>query len=108
MLLSGLGTGRAARQMAQETAGIRNWEAAQKIVRDWEAHVGDELVAVKEAFARFIADCGDRNLARRRSGNTSSWKRMVAHFGLRDGGWGERPRFVGVSFDVESGGAYRA
>jgi hypothetical protein len=44
--------------MAEEIAGYPELEAAQKIVRDWEARVGNELVAVKEAFARFIADCG--------------------------------------------------
>jgi len=42
--------------------GIRNWESAQKIVRDWEARVGAAMVSVKEAFERYIADCEARGL----------------------------------------------
>jgi integrase/recombinase XerD len=39
----------------RKALGIRNWEAAQKIVRDWEARIDGGHVTVKEAFERFIA-----------------------------------------------------
>lgn len=39
----------------RKALGIRNWEAAQKIVRDWEARIEGGYVTVKEAFDRFIA-----------------------------------------------------
>src|SRR6266851_6611441 len=46
----------------RKSLGIRNWESAQKIVRDWEARVGASMVSVKEAFERYIADCEARGL----------------------------------------------
>ncbi|HXK02051.1 MAG TPA: hypothetical protein VMS37_06590, partial [Verrucomicrobiae bacterium] len=46
----------------RKSLGIRSWEAGQKIVREWEARIGSEPVAVKDAVARFLTDCADRNL----------------------------------------------
>lgn len=48
--------------MIRKSLGIRNWESAQKIVRDWEAREGASMVSVKEAFERYIADCEARGL----------------------------------------------
>jgi integrase/recombinase XerD len=46
----------------RKALGIRNWESAQKIVRDWEAGKQAVLIPVKDAFARYIADCEARHL----------------------------------------------
>ena len=40
---------------------IRNWEAAHKIVREWEARSGG-TISVEDAFEKFIADCEARHL----------------------------------------------
>jgi integrase len=48
--------------MMRKSLGIRNWESAQKIVRDWEARTGASMVSVKEALERYIADCEARSL----------------------------------------------
>jgi len=46
----------------KRSLGIRNWESAQRIVRDWEA--GEETISltVKECAERWLADCRARNL----------------------------------------------
>ncbi len=41
---------------------LRNWEAAQRLVREWEAGAGARSVPVREACARFYADCEARKL----------------------------------------------
>jgi site-specific recombinase XerD len=48
--------------MMRKSLGIRNWEAAQKIVREWESKTRSEPIAVKDALDRFLADCAERNL----------------------------------------------
>ncbi len=48
--------------MMRKSLGIRNWESAQKIVREWEAGNQVEVVSVREAFERYIADCEARHL----------------------------------------------
>lgn len=51
--------------MIRRALDIRNWEAAQKIVRDWESGNGKlELPDVGEAMERFIADLNSRGLSR--------------------------------------------
>src|SRR5208282_4731223 len=47
----------------KKSLGIRNWEAAQKIVRDWEARNEGGTSSVKEAFQKFLADCEARHLS---------------------------------------------
>src|SRR6266851_1156057 len=47
----------------RKALGIRNWESAQKIVREWESRLDGGGVSVKEAFERFIADCAARKLS---------------------------------------------
>ena len=46
----------------KKSLGIRNWESAQRLVRDWEAGSGDQTVPMKEACDRFYSDCEARNL----------------------------------------------
>jgi len=41
---------------------LRNWEAAQRLVREWEVHAPEQTVTVEEACARFIADAKARKL----------------------------------------------
>src|SRR5882672_6076432 len=48
----------------KKSLGVRSWEAAQKIVRDWEAGgTPDSTIDVKEACDAFIRDCEARNLS---------------------------------------------
>jgi integrase/recombinase XerD len=54
--------GRLHGQMMRKSLGIRNWESAQKIVRDWEARIDGGSQTVPEAFGYFLADCVARNL----------------------------------------------
>jgi integrase len=53
-------------KMIRRALDVRSWEAAQKIVRDWE--VGGlskaEMPTVEEAMKRFIADLNSRGLSR--------------------------------------------
>jgi len=69
----------------KKSLGIRNWEAAQKIVRDWEARVDGGTVSVKEAFERFIGDCEARELR----GETLAKYRLLER--EMAGLFGERP-----------------
>lgn len=46
----------------RKSLDLRSWEAAQKLVRDWEANP-NTTVAVAEACAKFIADAQARNLS---------------------------------------------
>src|ERR1700732_3049637 len=47
----------------RKALGIRNWESAQKIVRDWEARAEGDSLSVREAFDRYISDCEARKLS---------------------------------------------
>ena len=42
---------------------LTNWEAANKLVRDWEADGRKEVPTVEEAAARFITDLKSRGLS---------------------------------------------
>lgn len=67
----------------KKSLDLRSWEAAQKVVRDWEAS-GNASVNVEDAFQRFIADCEARNLAVETIAKYGLLKReMVASFGKR-------------------------
>lgn len=68
----------------RKSLGIRNWEAAQKIVRDWEARIDGDSLSVKEGFERFLADCMARNLGEASLGKYRLLKKeMIARFGVR-------------------------
>lgn len=56
----------------RKALGIRNWESAQRIVRDWEASNRPAFLPVKDAFARYIEDCEARRLGLRRFVSTAS------------------------------------
>src|SRR5712672_1210199 len=47
----------------RKALGIRNWESAQKIVRDWEARGEGNSLSVREAFERYVSDCEARKLS---------------------------------------------
>ena len=68
----------------RKSLGIRNWEAAQKIVRDWEARIDGGSQSVIDAFGYFMADCAARQLAPETVGKYRLLQReMVARWGLR-------------------------
>jgi integrase/recombinase XerD len=46
----------------KRSLGIRNWESAQRLVRDWEAGRDEHTVPVREACDRFSADAKARGL----------------------------------------------
>jgi len=46
----------------RKSLDVRSWEAAQKIVRDWEAGGKKEVPAIEEAGRRMIADLSSRGL----------------------------------------------
>lgn len=76
--------GRLHNRVIRKSLGIRNWEAAQKIVRTWEARTDAVLVSVREALERYLADCEGRHL---RSETLRKYRLMqrelVAEFGDR-------------------------
>src|ERR1700682_3691923 len=68
----------------RKALGIRNWESAQKIVREWEGRLEGGTVSVKEAFERFIANCETRALSPETIYKYRSLgKEMVTRFGVR-------------------------
>jgi integrase/recombinase XerD len=68
----------------RKSLGIRNWEAAQKIVRDWEARINGGSQSVIDAFGYFMADCAARQLKPETIGKYRLLQReMVAVFGIR-------------------------
>jgi len=68
----------------RKSLDIRNWEAAQKIVRDWEARPEGSGLNVKEAFERFLANCEARKIGEAQIGKYRLLEReMVARFGTR-------------------------
>lgn len=48
----------------KKSLDLRNWEAAQKLVRDWEAdEAGSEEISVRTACESFAKDCEAQNLS---------------------------------------------
>jgi hypothetical protein len=41
--------------LVRKSLDIRNWEAAQKLVREWETHGLKAVVSLSFAYDRFIA-----------------------------------------------------
>jgi integrase/recombinase XerD len=67
----------------RKSLDLRNWDAAQKVVRDWEAS-GNASLSVEDAFQRFIADCEARNLGTETVAKYRLLQReMTAVFGRR-------------------------
>jgi hypothetical protein len=46
----------------KKSLGIRNWDAAQRLIRDWESGKASSSLSFSEPFERFIADCDARHL----------------------------------------------
>lgn len=68
----------------RKTLGVRNWDAAQRIVRDWEARIDGDSLSVKDGFERFLADCTARNLGEASLGKYRLLeKEMIAQFSAR-------------------------
>ena len=47
----------------RKSLDLRNWEAAQRLVRDWEANPSGGAVTISEACDKFIADAIARNVS---------------------------------------------
>jgi integrase/recombinase XerD len=54
--------GRLHGRMMRKSLDVRNWEAAQRIVRTWESRPLGEVLNVSDAVKRFINDCEARSL----------------------------------------------
>ena len=50
-------------RMIRKSLDLRGWEAAQKLVREWEANPGGAAVTVETASEKFIADAIFRNMS---------------------------------------------
>jgi hypothetical protein len=48
----------------RKSLDLTNWEAANKLVRDWEVEKPKEIPTIEEAAKRFLADLGSRGLSR--------------------------------------------
>jgi len=55
--------GRLRGEIVRKSLDVRSWEAAQKIVREWEIHGQDLSVTVSEALGRWFSDCEARKLS---------------------------------------------
>jgi site-specific recombinase XerD len=49
--------------MIRKSLDVRSWEAAQKIIRDWELYGQSLSVSVADALGRWISDCEARQLS---------------------------------------------
>ena len=47
----------------RKSLDLRDWEAAVKLIREWEVNKPESTLMVREAVARFIADAKARNLS---------------------------------------------
>jgi hypothetical protein len=66
----------------RKSLDIRSWEAAQKMVRDWEARQLGAGLSVKEALARFVADGEARGIGAAQMGKYRLLEReLTAQFG---------------------------
>lgn len=46
----------------RKSLDLTNWEAASKLVRDWEIETPKDIPTIEEAAKRFLADLGSRGL----------------------------------------------
>jgi len=69
----------------KKSLDLRNWEAAQRLVREWEGGAGAVSMKVKEACARFYADCDARKIGSAQLGKYKLLTReLKTEFGARD------------------------
>jgi integrase/recombinase XerD len=76
--------GRLHGEMIRKSLDVRSWEAAQKIIREWEVHGQDLSVTVSVALTRWFSDCEARKLS---SETLRKYKRFKGWITTR---WGER------------------
>ena|ERR1700722_4856301 len=68
----------------RESLDLTNWEAAHKLLRDWEIHGKDAVVSASDALDRWIEDCEARNLS---SESMRKYKRLKKALALH---WGHK------------------
>jgi integrase/recombinase XerD len=61
-------------EKVRKSLGLQNWEAAVKLIREWELHAPHSTVTITEACDRFIADAKARNL---REGSILKYQQSV-------------------------------
>jgi hypothetical protein len=44
----------------RKSLDLTNWEAANKLVRDWEVETPKDVITIEQAAIRFLADLGSR------------------------------------------------
>jgi len=75
--------GRLEGEIIRRSLDVRSWEAAQKIVRDWEAGglSKAEIPTIEGAMERFISDLNSRGLSREHVRKAELLRdELVAHF----------------------------
>ena len=77
--------GRLQGKMIRKSLDLRNWEAATKLIRDWELSGDSPIVSVKEATGRFITDRESMKLS---DAMIRKYKHVTAEL---DAAFGERP-----------------
>ena len=50
-------------EAVRKSTDLTNWEAANKLIRDWEIHGLEVSVTIVDVLDRWISDCEARNLA---------------------------------------------
>jgi len=58
----------------RKSLDLRNWEAAVRLIREWEIHAPEKTVAISDACDRFIADAKARKL---REGSILKYEQAV-------------------------------
>lgn len=66
----------------RKATGLTNWEAANKLINEWEIHGQRESVSVADALDRWIADCEARQFA---AESMRKYKRLKGSLALRFG-----------------------
>lgn len=90
--------GRLHGEYVRKSLEVRNWESAQKLVRDWEAGEQSKTVGMKEACEKFIADCEARKLGQAQMGKYKLLTRELEAF---------FPDRIMSGISIEDAGAYR-
>jgi hypothetical protein len=49
--------------MIRKSLDLTNWEAANRLVRDWEIETPKDIPIIEEASKRFLADLNSRGLS---------------------------------------------
>ncbi len=68
----------------RKSLDLTNWEAANKLVRDWEIEKPKNTPTIEEAATRFLADLGSRGLSR---DTVKKFELLTAELSERFPGW---------------------